>query len=59
VDIERAVISKIIATGQLELAVSKGIRIEHFEDPECRDITAPTLTDFDEDHLPRLQAQTP
>ena len=37
-DIERALISKIIATGHLELAVSKGIRPEHFEDPECRDL---------------------
>lgn len=28
-------------------------------DDECRDVTAPTLTDFDEDNLPRLQAQAP
>lgn len=28
-------------------------------DDECRDITAPKLTDFDEDDLPRLQVPAP
>lgn len=30
----------------------------HALDPECSDITSPTLTDFDEDNLPRLPAST-
>jgi hypothetical protein len=28
----------------------------HALDPECSDLTSPTLTDFDEDNLPRLPA---
>ena len=28
----------------------------HALDPECSDLTSPTLTDFDEDNLPRLRA---
>lgn len=36
-DIERALVSKIISTGQLEDAISKGIREDLFADDECRD----------------------
>lgn len=39
-DIERAVISKIISTGQIEQAVAKGVQIEHFADDECREVFA-------------------
>lgn len=28
-------------------------------DPDCRDVTKPKLTAFDEDNLPRLEAQVP
>jgi replicative DNA helicase len=38
VDTERALVSKIISTGQLEEAVSKGIREDLFADPECQDV---------------------
>jgi replicative DNA helicase len=38
VDIERALVSKIISTGQLEDAISKGIKPEMFADPECRSL---------------------
>jgi replicative DNA helicase len=37
-DIERALISKIISTGQLEEVVSRGIRFDFFSDPECQDM---------------------
>ena len=37
-DVERALVSKIISTGQLEEAISKGIRADLFADDECREI---------------------
>lgn len=37
-NIESALISKIISTGQLEEAVSKGVRDDLFADDECRDM---------------------
>lgn len=37
-DIERAVVSKIITTGAIEEALSKGLRPEHFADEECREM---------------------
>lgn len=37
-DIERALVSKIVSTGQLEDAISKGVRSELFADDECRDV---------------------
>lgn len=37
-DIENALVSKIVATGQLDLAVTKGIKPEHFADEEVRDV---------------------
>jgi replicative DNA helicase len=37
-DIERALVSKIITSGQLPQAVAKGIRAEHFADTDCKDV---------------------
>lgn len=37
-DIERALISKIISTGQLEEAIAKGVREDLFADDECREM---------------------
>lgn len=37
-DVERALVAKIVATGQLETAVSKGVRPDLFVDPECREV---------------------
>jgi replicative DNA helicase len=37
-DVERALVSKIASTGQVEDVLSEGIRIDHFEDEECRDL---------------------
>ena len=37
-DLERALVSKIISTGQPEEAISKGIRSDLFADDECREI---------------------
>lgn len=37
-DIERALISKIVSTGQLEEAISKGVREDLFADEQCRDM---------------------
>jgi replicative DNA helicase len=37
-DTERALISKIISTGQLEDAISKGVRADLFADDECREM---------------------
>lgn len=37
-DIERALVAKIVATGRLEDAVSKGVRIDLFADPECQEV---------------------
>lgn len=37
-DVERALVSKIIASGQLEVAVSRGLREDLFRDDECRDV---------------------
>jgi replicative DNA helicase len=37
-DLERALVSKIIFTGQVEQALSRSISPEHFADDECRDI---------------------
>lgn len=37
-DVERALISKIIATGQLEEAITKGVRADLFADDECREM---------------------
>lgn len=36
-----------------------GTACAHALDDECRDITAPVLTDFDDENLPRLRAQAP
>jgi len=36
-DVERALVSKIISTGQLEDAISKGIRTDLFADEECQE----------------------
>jgi replicative DNA helicase len=38
VDIERAVISKILSTGNVEEALAKGIRSDHFADEECQEM---------------------
>jgi len=38
VDIERSLVAKIISTGQLEDAISKGVRADLFADDECREI---------------------
>lgn len=37
-DTERALVSKIISTGQLEDAISKGVRADLIVDDECRDV---------------------
>lgn len=37
-DIERALVSKIIATGQIDKAVGKGVELDMFVDDECRDM---------------------
>ena len=37
-DVERALVSKIISTGQIEEAVAKQIRPEHFADDGCREV---------------------
>jgi len=37
-DVERALISKLISTGQLEEAISRGVRQEFFVDEECQNI---------------------
>jgi hypothetical protein len=37
-DVERALVSKVISTGQLEDAISKGVRSDLFADEECRDV---------------------
>src|SRR5436190_218741 len=37
-DIERAVVSKIVSSGQLEAALARGIRSDLFYDEECRDL---------------------
>ena len=37
-DIERALVSKIIQVGRLEDAISKGVRADFFQDPEARDM---------------------
>lgn len=37
-DIERALVCKIISTGQLEDAISKGVRADLFMDEECREM---------------------
>lgn len=39
-DIERALISKIIATGQIDKAVGKGVSVEMFADEDCADMFA-------------------
>lgn len=35
-DVERALVSKIISTGQLEIAMSRGLRDDLFRDDDCR-----------------------
>lgn len=37
-DVERALVCKIIASGQLEEAVARGLREDLFRDEECRDV---------------------
>jgi replicative DNA helicase len=37
-DVERALVCKIVSTGQLEDAISKGVRSDLFWDDECRDV---------------------
>ena len=37
-DTERALISKLISTGRMDLAITKGIELTHFADEECRDM---------------------
>lgn len=37
-DVERALVCKIIASGQLEQAVGRGLREDLFRDDECRDV---------------------
>lgn len=39
-DVERALIAKIVTTGRLEDAISKGVRVELFVDPDCIDALA-------------------
>lgn len=39
-DVERALISKIIATGQIEKAVGKGVSVDMFSDEDCADMFA-------------------
>lgn len=43
----------------LRHCVCQGTSCPNALDDECRDVTAPTLTDFDEDNLPRLQVEAP
>ena len=37
-DLERALVAKIVTTGQLEDAISKGVRADLFADPDCLDV---------------------
>ncbi len=37
-DLERALLSKIISTGRIEDVVTKGVEADHFADEECRDV---------------------
>lgn len=37
-DLERAIISKVISTGQIEDTLSKGLRVDLFYDDECQDM---------------------
>lgn len=37
-DTERALISKLISTGRLDLAITQGVELAHFADEECRDM---------------------
>ena len=37
-NVESALVAKIVATGRLEDAISKGVRIDLFVDDECRDV---------------------
>ena len=52
-DVERALVCKIISTGQLEEAISKGIRSDLFWDDECKDVF-----EYITDHARRYK-QTP
>lgn len=37
-DVERALVSKIASTGQVEDVLAEGIRLDHFEQEDCRDL---------------------
>jgi replicative DNA helicase len=37
-DIERALVSKIVSTGQLQDAIAKGVRVDLFSDEECAEV---------------------
>lgn len=37
-DVERALISKLISTGRIEEVVTKGVELVHFADEQCRDM---------------------
>lgn len=43
----------------LKHCVCEGTSCPNALDDECRDVTSPTLTAFDEDDLPRLQVEAP
>jgi hypothetical protein len=40
----------------LRQCMCQGTTCAHALEPECRDVTAPVLTDFDEDNIPHLPA---
>jgi replicative DNA helicase len=50
-NIEQALLNKVISTGQLEEAVSRGVRSDLFADEECRD-----MFDYITDHARRYKS---
>ena len=50
-DVERALISKLISTGRMDAAITQGIGLEHFADEQCRE-----MYDYLLDHMRRYSA---
>jgi replicative DNA helicase len=43
-DVERSLVSRIIATGEIENVIARGIDEDHFADEECQEVYAYTIT---------------